>query len=73
MTEAQIAELARGAQSAGFDFAAADGPETDDPLYCVCRGAQGDVIIHWSKMTDEERERAWREYERAFGTAEDRK
>ena len=59
MTEAEIAEMARGAQSTGFD-----------PLYAVTRGVEGDIIVRWSELTDvdHERERAWRDYERAFGT-----
>jgi hypothetical protein len=52
------AEVARGALSTDFD-----------PLYCVTRGVEGDVIVNWSQMTDAEREKAWRDYERAFGTA----
>lgn len=31
MTEAEIAEMARGAQSAGFEDFAADGPEPPKP------------------------------------------
>lgn len=42
-------------------------PDTTDPLYCVARGREGDVIVRWSEMTDAEREKAWRDYERAFG------
>lgn len=56
MTEAEIAEMARGAQSTEFD-----------PPYCVTRGREGDVIVLWSQMTDAEREQAWRDYEKAFG------
>ena len=44
-----------------------------DPLFGVTRGAQGDVIVRWSQMTPAEQERAWRDYERAFGTHEERK
>lgn len=45
-------------------------PELYDPLYFVTRGPQdGDVIVRWSEMTPEEQERAWRDYEKAFGTA----
>lgn len=62
MTEAEIAEMARGTLSTDFD----------DPLYAVVRGFEGDVIVHWSQMTDAEREQAWRDYERAFGTAADK-
>ena len=47
-------------------------PETDDPLYATMRGIEGDVIVRWSELTDAEREQAWRDYERAFGTAADR-
>lgn len=43
--------------------------ETDDPLYAVTRGIEGDVIVRLSEMTDAEREQGWRDYERAFGTA----
>lgn len=45
------------------------GPETDDPLYAVTRGVEGDVIVRWSELTDAEREQARRDYEKAFGTA----
>ncbi len=38
-----------------------------NPLYGVTRGTQGCVLVRWSEMTDEERERAWRDYEKAFG------
>jgi len=61
MTTDEEAEVARGALSTDFD-----------PLYGVTRGAEGDVIVRWSEMTDEEREKAWRDYERAFGIAERR-
>ena len=42
--------------------------QVDDPIYVVTRGVDGDVILHWSEMTDAEREKAWRDYERAFCT-----
>lgn len=44
-------------------------PEIDDPLYAVTRSVEGDVIVRWSELTDAEREQAWRDYEKAFGTA----
>ncbi|SDG60168.1 hypothetical protein SAMN05216338_1001870 [Bradyrhizobium sp. Rc2d] len=44
-------------------------PETDDPLHAVTRSVEGDVIVRWSELTDAEREQAWRDYEKAFGTA----
>lgn len=65
MNEADIAEEARGAQSAGIDFPDDDTPEAYDPLYAVTRGVEGDVIVRWSELTDAEREQAWRDYERA--------
>lgn len=68
MTEAEVAEMVRGAQSAGIDFPDDDTPEAYDPLYAVTRRVEGDVIVRWSEMTDAEREQAWRHYERAFGT-----
>jgi hypothetical protein len=42
----------------------------DNPLYGVTRPVVGDVIVRWSEMTPEEQERAWRDYEKAFGTDE---
>lgn len=73
MTETEIAEMARGAQSAGIDFADDDTPEAYDPLYAVTRGVEGDVIVCWSDLTDAEREKAWRDYERAFGADKEAK
>lgn len=43
-----------------------------DPLFGVTRGKEGCVIVRWSQMTPAEQERAWRDYEKAFGTAEER-
>lgn len=47
--------------------------EVDHPPYWVTRGVQGDVIVSWSEMTDAEREKAWRDYEKAFGAEKDSK
>jgi hypothetical protein len=44
--------------------------QSDDPLYAVTRGTQGDVFVRWSELTPEEQERAWRDYEKAFGKQE---
>ncbi|OSJ32546.1 hypothetical protein BSZ19_18515 [Bradyrhizobium japonicum] len=42
--------------------------DENNPLYAVTRGAEGDVIVRWSELTEAEREKAWRDYEKAFGT-----
>jgi hypothetical protein len=42
-----------------------------DPRYGVRRDPkEGCVIVRWSEMTDDERERAWRDYEKAFGAGD---
>ena len=48
--------------------------ENDNPLYGVTRGPkEGCGLVRWSEMTEAERERAWRDYERAFGASVDRR
>ncbi|MHC2844826.1 hypothetical protein [Bradyrhizobium diazoefficiens] len=48
-------------------------PEIYDPLYAVTRCREDDVIVRWSELTDEEREKAWRDYEKAFAADKETK
>lgn len=48
------------------------GLDHDDPLYATTRGTGGDVIVRWTELTDAERERAWRDYEKALGAYADK-
>ncbi|MHC2576581.1 hypothetical protein ACVI1J_001707 [Bradyrhizobium diazoefficiens] len=48
----------------------ADPTDTYDPLYAVARGAQGDVIVRWSELTDAEQQAAWDFHIKTFGAAD---
>jgi hypothetical protein len=41
-----------------------------DPLFGVTRGVRGCVLVRWSELTPAEQEKAWRDYEKAFGADE---